>query len=143
MKPDAITALFAGAAASITPIDGNLTNEDLMAICEIFTPLLLGVPYNTTGPHNHIGLNMPKTAYRSAYSVSFKYPTRPELYDGNIDNDATPVVWACMEAAHTNKCLDYECYNVAKPSTIKFLRNLVDEQSWQWWRRRRSIGRRQ
>ncbi len=102
MKPNAITALFAGAAASTMPID------DLTAIREIFTPLLLGVPYDTAGPHNHIDLNMPKAGYRSAYSVSFKYPTRPELYDGNIANNAMPVVRACMEATHTNKRLDYD-----------------------------------
>jgi hypothetical protein len=139
MKPDAITALFAGAAATVMPIVDNPTNDDLTAIREILTPLLLGVPYDTAGPHNHIGLNRPKAGYHSEYSVSFKHPTRPELYDGNIANDATPVVRACMEATHTNKRLDYDCYNVAQPSTIKFLRNLIDEQSWQW-RRRRSIG---
>ena len=44
MKPDAITALFAKAAASVTPIIGNLTNNGLMAIRKILTPLLLGVP---------------------------------------------------------------------------------------------------
>ena len=127
MKPDAITALFAEAAAAVTPIVGNPTDDDLTAIREILTPLLLGVPYDTAGPHNLVGLIMPKAAYRSAYSVAFKYPARPELYDGNIADDATPVVRARMEAAHTNKRSDYECYDAAERATVKFLRDLVDE----------------
>ena len=127
MKPDAITALFAEAAATVTPIVGNSTDDDLMAIREILTPLLLGVPYDTAGPHNLVRLIMPKAAYRSAYSVAFKYPAHPELYDGNIADDTTPVVRARMEAAHTNKCSDYECYDAAKRATVKFLRDLINE----------------
>ena len=32
-----------------------------------------------------------------------------------------------MEAAHTNKRSDYECYDAAKWATVKFLHNLVNE----------------
>ena len=76
------------------PIVGNPTDNDLTAIHEILMPVLLGVPYNTAGPHNLVSLIMPKAAYRLAYSVAFKYPARPELYDDNIANNATPVVRA-------------------------------------------------
>ena len=66
------------------------------------------------GPHNLVGLIMPKAAYHSAYSFTFKYPVHQKLYRINIADDATPVVQARMETAHTNKCSDYECYNVAE-----------------------------
>jgi hypothetical protein len=62
MKLNAITALFAKAAASIMPIVGNPTDDNLTAIREILTPLLLGVPYDTSGPHYLVSLIMPKAA---------------------------------------------------------------------------------
>ena len=49
MKPDTITALLTEAAAAVTPIVGNPTDDDLTAIRKILTPLLLGVPYDTAG----------------------------------------------------------------------------------------------
>ncbi len=70
MKPDAITVLFAEAAAAVTPIVGNPTDDDLTAIRKILMPVLLGVPYDTAGPHNLVRLIMPKVAYRLAYSVA-------------------------------------------------------------------------
>ncbi len=42
-----------------------------MAVREILTPLLLGVPYHTVGPHNLISLIMPKVSYHLAYYVAF------------------------------------------------------------------------
>ncbi len=126
MKLDA-SQLYLPMLLSATPIISNLTDNEPSAIYEILMPLLLGVPYDTTGPHNLVSLIMPKAAYHLAYSVSFKYPACPELYGSNIANDATPIVWAWMKAAHTNKPLYYECYNAAERATVKFLQDLIDE----------------
>ena len=94
MKPDAITALFADASAHFVPFAGNPTDNDLTAIREVLTPLLLGILYDADGRHNLVRLIAQRDKYKAKYSVFFARPKRPLLYDNTIDAAATPVVRA-------------------------------------------------
>ena len=71
MKPDAITALFADASAHFVPFAGNPTDDDLTAIREVLTPLLLGIPYDADGRHNLVGLIAQRDKYKAKYTVFF------------------------------------------------------------------------
>ncbi len=44
MSPEEIAALFADAAAKFAPILGNPKDDDLTALREVLTPLLLSIP---------------------------------------------------------------------------------------------------
>ncbi len=79
MKPDAITALFAYASAHFIPFAGNPTDDDLTAIREVLTPLLLGIPYNADRRHNLIGLIAQRNKYKAKYTIFFAWPKRPLL----------------------------------------------------------------
>ena len=127
MKPDAITALFADASAHFVPFAGNPTDDDLTAIREVLTPLLLGIPYDADGRHNLVGLIAQRDKYKAKYSVFFARPKRPLLYDDTIDAAATPVVRTRAEAIHTAKLADYAAFEAAERAVVKFIRTAVDE----------------
>ncbi len=46
MNADAITRLFKEACNTFPPLEGKLTNEDLLAIRETLLPLLMVIPYD-------------------------------------------------------------------------------------------------
>ncbi len=46
MMPDAITRLFKEAYDSFPPLEGKLTDGDLLAIREALLPLLMVIPYD-------------------------------------------------------------------------------------------------
>ena len=127
MKPDAITALFADASAHFVPFAGNPMDDDLTAIREVLTPLLLGIPYDADRWHNLFGLIAQHNKYKNKYSVFFARPKRPLLFDDTIDATATPVVHARAKAIHTAKLADYAAFKAAKNAVVKFIRTTVDE----------------
>jgi hypothetical protein len=127
MKPDPITALFADASAHFVPFAGNRTDHDLTAICEVLTPLLLGIPYNANGRHNLVILLAQGKNFKTKFSVFFARPKLPLLYDDTIDAATTPVVRAHAKAIHTAKLADYAIFEAAEQVVIKFIRTAVDE----------------
>ena len=130
MTPEEITALFTAASAHFTPIAGNPSDDDLTDMREILMPLLLGIPYDETGPHprhNLIGLIEATATYTNDWGAAFPIPARPASYDPAIAADATPVVRARMEAAHTLRLQDYASHEAAERGTAKFIRDAVDE----------------
>ena len=128
MKPDAITALFADASVHFVPFASNLTDDDLTTICEVLTPLLLGIPYDANGRHNLLVLIAQRDKYKAKYSIFFfAWPKCPFLYDDTINATTTPVVHAHAKAIHMAKLADYAAFEVAKQAVIKFIRNAVDE----------------
>ena len=50
---------------------------------------------------------MDKDDYKLRYGAKFPKTTRPSVYDEDISNNATNVVWAKAEAFHTAKIVDY------------------------------------
>ena len=93
MTPEEITALFAMAAASFPPIEGQPTDDDLTAMRDVLYPLLLGISYNEAGSHNLIGLIEPTASYTATWGAAFPIPDRPPAYPPIPDN-ATAVVRA-------------------------------------------------
>ncbi len=93
MTPEEITALFATAAASFTPIGGQPTDDDLTALRDVLYPLLLDIPYDDQqgGTHNLIGLIEPTASYTATWGAAFPIPERPPAYPP-IPDDATAVV---------------------------------------------------
>ena len=63
MTPEEITSHFATAAATIQPIFGQPTNDDLQVLRDILYPLLLQILYNEDGTHNLIGILEPTATY--------------------------------------------------------------------------------
>ena len=130
MSPEEITALFADAAAKFAPILGNPKDDDLTALREVLTPLLLSIPYDEDGVaplHNLVGLIEPSMSYSATWHAPFPVPGRPTRYDVAIANDATPVVRARMEAAHNVRLADYASFEAAERAVVKFIRGAVDE----------------
>jgi hypothetical protein len=74
MSPDAIYTLFTDAAARFTPITGNPTDDDLTAIREVLTPLLLSIPYDEAGTHNLVGIIEHPATYLATWLALFPVP---------------------------------------------------------------------
>ena len=127
MTPEEITALFATAAASLTPIAGQPTDDDLTRLRDVLYPLLLDIPYDKTeGGHNLIGLIEPTASYTERWGAPFPIPARPPAYPA-IADDASAVVRARSEATHAILVRDYASYDAAERAVAKFLREAVDE----------------
>ncbi len=80
MSPEEITALFADAAAKFAPILGNPKDDDLTALHEVLTPLLLSIPYNEDGVaplHNLVSLIEPSMSYTTTWHAPFPVPGCP------------------------------------------------------------------
>ena len=78
-------------------------------------PLLLQIPYDETGAvHNLIDLIRPKDAYVACYGNAFHEPKRVGAYNPNIDDDATAIVRARLEAAHKANRADHATFETAR-----------------------------
>ena len=99
-----IAEKFANSLKQFEPIAGEPSNTDLTIIWEVVAPLLLQIPYDETGAvHNLISLIWPEAAYITCYGAAFLEPTRVRAHDSTIDDNATPVICARIEAAHKEK----------------------------------------
>ena len=127
MTPEEITALFADAAAQFAPIVGNPSDDDLTAMRELLTPLLLNIPYDEDGDNNLIGLIAGPVQYLDTWGQAFPRPDRPPSYDPAIPADALPVIRNRMEAQHKDRLRDYASFEAAERAVTKFIRDSVDE----------------
>jgi len=126
MTPEEITTLFATAATSFQPIQGQPADDDLTALRDTLYPLLLDIPYDTNGDHNLIGLIEPTAAYTTTWGAPFPIPPRPPAYPAIADN-ASAVVRARAEAEHAILVRDYASYDAAERAVAKFIRDAIDE----------------
>ena len=131
MSPEEIALVFADVTAKTTPINGNPTDDDLTALRDLLYPILLSIPYDVNGVHNLVGLIQPTATYVANWTAAFPRPARPATYDPNIANDATPVVRARMEAAHSALIADYAAYAAAERGLKSFLQTTIDELWYQ------------
>ena len=127
MTPDEITAIFALATDNFAHISGQPSDDDLTAILLATKPLLHELDYDDYGTHNLVGLIEPSNTYTATWGDAFPIPARPDAYDTNIQDDATPVVRNRMEAAHKLLLHDYATYLAAERGVAKFIRDVVDE----------------
>ena len=108
------------------PITNQPSDSDQTRLREAIAPLLLQIPYDETGGvHNLIGILRAKPAYLKRYGEAFPEPTRVGAYDPKIDDDATAVVRARLEAAHKARRADRATYDTARWETIQFVLAVV------------------
>ena len=118
MTPDEIVAKFAAALDHFEPILNQLLDTDLTRLREAVAPLLLQILYdNTGGTHNLIGIIWLKTAYLKRYGEAFPKPKRVGAYDLEIDDNATAVVRAQLEAAHKARRADRATFETTRQET--------------------------
>ena len=117
--------------AIFAPILGNPKDDNLTALCEVLTPLLLSIPYDEDGMaplHNLISIiELPATYLTTSWHAAFPGPARPARYDAAIANDATPIVRACMEATHNTRLVDYASFEATELTFVKFICDVIDE----------------
>ena len=75
--------------------------------------------------HNLIRIVRGKSDYLKRYSEAFPEPTRVGAYDLEIDDDATAVVRACLEAAHKAWRADRATYDTMRRETTQFVLAVV------------------
>ena len=115
MTTDEIVAKFSAALDNFEPITDQTSDSDLTRLREAIAPLLLQIPYDKTGgTHNLIGIIRAKPAYLKRYGEAFPEPTRVGAYDLDIDDDATAVVRAHLEAAHKARRTNRATYDTAR-----------------------------
>ena len=101
MTPDEIVSKFSVALDNFEPITDQPSESYLTRLREAIAPMLLQIPYDETGGvRNLIGIVRVDPAYLNRYGEAFPEPTRVRAYDLEIDNNATAVVRARLEAAH-------------------------------------------
>ena len=114
MTPDEIVAKFSAATNYFEPILNQPSDTDLTGLQEAITPLLLKILYDETGrTHNLIGIIRAKPAYLKCYGEAFPEPKKVGAYDPEIDDDATAVVRARLEAAHKARRADRATFDTA------------------------------
>jgi hypothetical protein len=87
------------------------------------------IPYDQLlGVHSLTAILAEAAKYKADHGGSrFVRPSPLPLYNRNIANDATTIVYVCAEAAHKS-CLDnYASYEAAKRGVAKFLCDAVDK----------------
>ena len=115
MTPDNIVAKFATAIDHFKPITDQLSDTNITRLREAVAPLLLQIPYDETGgKHNLIRIIRSKTAYVKRYGEAFPEPKRVGAYDHDINDDATAIIRARLEAAHKARRADRATYNTAQ-----------------------------
>ena len=126
MTPDEIVAKFLAALDNFEPITDQPLDSELTRLREAIAPLLLQTPYDKTGgTHNLIGIIRANPAYLKRYGEAFPKPTRVGAYDLEIDDDATAVVKARLEAAHKAQRADRATYDTARQETTQFVLAVV------------------
>ena len=122
MTPDEIVSKFSVALDNFEPITDQPSDSDLTRLREAIAPLLLHILYDETGGvHNLIGIVRANPAYLKRYGKAFPKPTRVGAYDLEIDDDATAVVRARLEAAHKARRTDRATSNTARRETTQFV----------------------
>ena len=126
MTPDEIVAKFLAALDHFEPILDQPSDTNLTRMQEAAAPLLLQILYDEMGgTHNLIGIIRANPAYLERYGKAFPKPKRVGAYDLDIDDDATAVVRARLEAAHKARRADRATFENAQRKTTQFLLAVV------------------
>ena len=122
MTPEEIVAKFAHALNNFKLITGQPSDTNLTRLREAVAPLLLQILYDeTVAVHNLISLIRPKAVCVARYGEALPDPKRVGAYNPNIDNDATAVVRAILQAAHKAKRVDRATYETARQETTQIV----------------------
>jgi hypothetical protein len=121
MTPNAITRLFKEDHDAFPPLEGKLSDNDLLAIRETLLPLLMIIPYNPLNVVYSLTAILTKAVkYEANHGAEFVRPvTTSQLL-------MTPQQ-LFAEATHKSQFDDYTSYVAAKKGVSKFLLDIVDE----------------
>ena len=72
---------------------------------------------------------MDEDGYKVLYCAKSPTTTKPDVYDEEIPNNATNVVWAKAEDIHTAIIVDYQIFAAAELETQYFILAVV-EDTW-------------
>ena len=126
MTPDEIVSKFSAALDNFEPITDQPSDSDLTRLREAISPLLLQIPYDETGgTHNLIRIFRENPDYLKRYGEAFSKPMRVGAYDLDIDDDATAIVRARLEAAHKARRADRATYDTARREMTQFVLAVV------------------
>jgi hypothetical protein len=101
MMPNAITCLFKEAHDAFPPLEGKLSNDDLLAIWETLLPLLMVISYDQlNGVHSPTAILTKAVKDKAGHGAKFVRPACLPLYDKTIADNAMTVVCICVKAAH-------------------------------------------
>jgi hypothetical protein len=110
------------------PLEGKLSNNDLLAIRETLLPLLMVIPYNQlSGVHSLMAILTKAVKYAADHGANFIRPACLPLYNMTITNNAMTDICICAEAAHKSRLNDYVIYKVTKQGVSKFFHDAVNE----------------
>ncbi len=132
MTPKPNTSALAAAAvaqALLLPIYGQPSNNDLLRLSNIITPILLKSSYNRVkGVHNLWGLIANADRYLHHYGTPFVRPaTRLACYNPAINAEASCVSRVCTGTAGTAKIQDYKAYEAAECGAKVFIEAVVED----------------
>jgi hypothetical protein len=83
------------------PLEGKLSDNDLLAIRETFLPLLMVIPYNQLNRvHSLTAILTKAVKYEAGHGAKFVCLACLPLYDKTIADNTTPVIRVHAEAAH-------------------------------------------
>ena len=126
MTPDEIVAKFVTAIDHFEPITEQPSDTNLTRLWEDVAPLLLQIPYDETGgKHNLVGIIWSKSAYVKRYGEAFPEPKRVGAYNLEINDNATAVVRARLEAAYKARRADRATFETARQETTQFMLAVV------------------
>ena len=127
-----IVGKFATTLNHFDLITDQPSDTDLIRLREAVDPLLLQIPYDETGgKHNLIGRIWSKTTYLKHYGEAFPEPLRVGTYDLEINNYATAIVRARLEAAHKAQRAYRATFETARQETTQFVLAVVAD-AWVW-----------
>jgi hypothetical protein len=129
MMPEAITRLFKEVHDSFSPLEGNPTNDDLLAIWETILPLLMVILYNQLKEVHSLTAILTNTTKYNVDQGNSKFVclARLPLYDKTIADNASTVVRIHAEAAHKSRLNDYASFKATEHGVAKLLRDVVNK----------------
>ena len=88
-----VTVCFQAAQEIFVAITGKPSDEDIVRICEILTPILLIIPYDDVDEDNNLwGLIASQADYKSHYNdLVFTAPMCPQIYPTVLSGATAPV----------------------------------------------------
>ncbi len=99
--PNVITRVFKEAHDAFPPLEGKLSNDDLLAIQETLLPLLMVIPYNQLNKvHSLMAILTKAVKYEANHGAKFICPACLPLYNKMIADNARTVICVHAEAAH-------------------------------------------
>ena len=107
MKREEIPVLFSDAQAIFEPINGQLSDDDLMRLRATITSILYLILYDEDlWVPNLVGVIVTTAKYKSKYVFTFPTPKSPAIYDATITKDTIPFGQSKKEIAWKMKRAD-------------------------------------